>query len=385
MEKDKLCGIYVFECTKSGKRYVGQSVNIRKRINAHFSSAFSDIAKDKDTPLHRAIRKYGKDAFNWSVIEICEKEKLNEREIFWIKEFNSFKKGYNLTSGGDSPTDRKTDINIDAIIYEIKNSYLFFKQIADKFDVSYETVQAINTGRARYNKNEKYPLRKYRLVESFERNCEKSENNLMKIPLNERKQRKCSLCGNPITRKNSTGICVMCKSPTRNYTQNISKGKKNNHNVNSPRYDMDEFEKDINKLSTKEMAEKYKVTTQTIGRIKRKMGLGYHQNEYTNDMKEMIANKCPLKKISEKTGYTVPRIKNILLRNGYTKEDIDRYIKEVNKPTSVKMYTPDGIYFKTFNSLSEAYRYFNVTTGTQIQRAIRDRGGRYRWYLWKYC
>ena len=47
--------------------------------------------------------KYGIENFSFEVIEECEKEKLNDREIYWISFYNSNNKnnGYNLTNGGE--------------------------------------------------------------------------------------------------------------------------------------------------------------------------------------------------------------------------------------------------------------------------------------------
>lgn len=54
--------------------------------------------------LMKAIKKYGKNNFIVEVIERCDcKEKLNEREIFWIAFHDSTnrKKGYNISKGGN--------------------------------------------------------------------------------------------------------------------------------------------------------------------------------------------------------------------------------------------------------------------------------------------
>jgi group I intron endonuclease len=51
--------------------------------------------------LYAAIRKYGENNFLFEVVENCEDDIVNEREIYWIQHFNSFKDGYNMTSGGD--------------------------------------------------------------------------------------------------------------------------------------------------------------------------------------------------------------------------------------------------------------------------------------------
>lgn len=51
-----------------------------------------------------AFRKYGIDNFHFLVIEEVEQDKLDEREIFWIKYFkaNDPVRGYNRTEGGST-------------------------------------------------------------------------------------------------------------------------------------------------------------------------------------------------------------------------------------------------------------------------------------------
>lgn len=48
------------------------------------------------------MNKYGIENFFIEEIEEVENpDKLNEREVFWIEYFGTFKNGYNATSGGD--------------------------------------------------------------------------------------------------------------------------------------------------------------------------------------------------------------------------------------------------------------------------------------------
>ena len=91
--------IYLAENTVNGKRYVGQT--IRK-----FEERQAQHKKDSerlDFKFYRAIRKYGWDNFNWAVIVegVESVESLNSLEQYWIKELDTFKNGYNSTTGGE--------------------------------------------------------------------------------------------------------------------------------------------------------------------------------------------------------------------------------------------------------------------------------------------
>lgn len=93
-------GIYLIRNKIDGKIYVGQSVNIKARITAHKRKL--KINKHGNDYLQKAFNKYGADNFEFKVIENCNMEELDNKEIYWIKKFNSINRnfGYNLESGG---------------------------------------------------------------------------------------------------------------------------------------------------------------------------------------------------------------------------------------------------------------------------------------------
>ncbi len=94
-QTSKTEGVIYFIVNKfNGKKYVGQTVNPKKRWKEHRN-------KHDDTPIDNDISKYGYANFEFIVIEKdIPIESLDEREIYWIKYFDSFKNGYNCTIGG---------------------------------------------------------------------------------------------------------------------------------------------------------------------------------------------------------------------------------------------------------------------------------------------
>lgn len=96
-----ICGIYIIKNNINNKVYIGQSININKRIQEHFwkSTCQKDISYN--SVLHNAIRKYGKEHFYWEVLEECEPNLLDEREKIYIEQYNSISPyGYNILPGG---------------------------------------------------------------------------------------------------------------------------------------------------------------------------------------------------------------------------------------------------------------------------------------------
>lgn len=95
-----MIGIYKITNNINEKCYIGQSKDIEARWKKHIS-----VYNNKTAPnykLYRAMRKYGLASFRFEVIEECEPEELNSREIYWIQYYDSFLNGYNMTLGGEA-------------------------------------------------------------------------------------------------------------------------------------------------------------------------------------------------------------------------------------------------------------------------------------------
>lgn len=87
-------GIYMLTNAFDGKRYIGQSSNLYQRICGHASS-YKNVKSTQR--IVKAIRKYGFDSFTISILDYCEKEKLDEKEIYWISILSP---EYNIAIGG---------------------------------------------------------------------------------------------------------------------------------------------------------------------------------------------------------------------------------------------------------------------------------------------
>lgn len=83
--------------------YIGQTIRTyTSRWQQH-----KQQAKDRKYALYNAMNKYGVENFYPCLVEECENEQLNEREQYWIKYYHTRidENGYNLTDGGDTPSD----------------------------------------------------------------------------------------------------------------------------------------------------------------------------------------------------------------------------------------------------------------------------------------
>ena len=210
-------GIYKISNKINGKVYIGQSNNLKRRFKEHKIRYKSINSNEYNSVIHIAIRKYNIENFNFEIIEYCENSKLNEREIFWINYYDSFKNGYNCTLGGEGskrPSQKKCsrcgkatsrnfilcitcsnklkskNINvIEKIKHDLIYTYKSFEIISLENKVSQRCVRDINRGKTWYDKNVKYPLR----------NMKKHK---------ELKAKKCPQCGKKIHKKSA--LCISC-------------------------------------------------------------------------------------------------------------------------------------------------------------------------------
>jgi group I intron endonuclease len=78
--KEKIIGIYKIT-SPTGKVYIGQSLDIKKRISTYKSSMGHQQPK-----IHRSFKKYGFDNHVFEIIEECSLGLLDERETFYKKQ-----------------------------------------------------------------------------------------------------------------------------------------------------------------------------------------------------------------------------------------------------------------------------------------------------------
>ena len=139
-------GIYKIENVINHKVYIGQSIKIESRWKDEINDAFNENSHSYDYPLQRAIRKHGLADFSFEILEECTQNELNPKEKYWIHKYDSFYNGYNQTLGGDH-TKTAPKEKILGIIKDLEETDLYHKEIAEKWDISVEMVQGINTGR----------------------------------------------------------------------------------------------------------------------------------------------------------------------------------------------------------------------------------------------
>ena len=100
----------------TGERYVGQTTNFVRRKNEHLSQLKNKTHINKK--LQNAWNKYGENNFIVEKIQYdnISKEELNNEEIKYIKQYDSYNNGYNLTIGGDGG-DTRSKLNFEQFCF----------------------------------------------------------------------------------------------------------------------------------------------------------------------------------------------------------------------------------------------------------------------------
>lgn len=91
-------GIYKITRMKTGEIYIGKSTNVKDRWQQHCKTVFG-AGTIAHSILHTTMQKDGLQNFTFELVEEVPKEKLSEREKYWIDFYGSKKYGLNEKNG----------------------------------------------------------------------------------------------------------------------------------------------------------------------------------------------------------------------------------------------------------------------------------------------
>lgn len=92
-DKDK-GGIYKITDVRNQMCYIGQTTNFKNRWRTHAKRAVK-AEEGTSNRLYQEMWENGLENYTFQVVELCDKEKLTEREKFYIDFFNSKEWGFN--------------------------------------------------------------------------------------------------------------------------------------------------------------------------------------------------------------------------------------------------------------------------------------------------
>lgn len=88
--------IYKWTNIINNKSYIGATIQPEKRYKAHLIASNNPVY-----PFHKALNEFGLESFKYEEIENIDESLLDEREKYWISYYDSYKNGYNNSSGGE--------------------------------------------------------------------------------------------------------------------------------------------------------------------------------------------------------------------------------------------------------------------------------------------
>ena len=107
-DKDKLdilkyikgkSGIYMWTNKLNGKKYVGSSMNLNRRLLEYYN--VNRMLNEKSMAINVALLKYGYTNFSLTILEICDKDSLMYREKHF---FEVYSPEYNILKTPGSPS-----------------------------------------------------------------------------------------------------------------------------------------------------------------------------------------------------------------------------------------------------------------------------------------
>ena len=134
--------IYKITNQLNNKCYIGKTL---KSIAERWKDHITDYNRPhyEKRPLYDAMNKYGINNFFVEQIEECDDSLISEREVYWIKYYNSYvgfenSNGYNATIGGDG----KAFIDRQEVI-KVYQECQTIKETAQRLNISTDSVHDI--------------------------------------------------------------------------------------------------------------------------------------------------------------------------------------------------------------------------------------------------
>lgn len=179
-------GVYMIKNVLNGKCYIGSATKLSNRVNAHRCLLLS--GKHPNIILQRSFNKYGVNVFVIGVVELCEKEKLINRERYFCDLFRPF---FNIREVVESnrgiklseETRRKmSEAHSGKLQHENSKAALILSNIKRGGNLSEKTKKALmlgsksNIGKPKSDKT-KYLISQSKLGKKFNKKTRKYESN----------------------------------------------------------------------------------------------------------------------------------------------------------------------------------------------------------------
>ena len=94
-----MIGIYKITNKLNNHSYIGLSTKVEERWKYHQTPY--NQQRESYKSLYKAFEKYGIENFTFEILEECSIQELGEKEKYYIAKYDTYKNGYNMTTGGE--------------------------------------------------------------------------------------------------------------------------------------------------------------------------------------------------------------------------------------------------------------------------------------------
>jgi hypothetical protein len=108
-------GIYMWTNKLNGKKYVGSSVDLRRRLLEYYN--VKRILNEKSMPINKSLLKHGYQSFSLTILEFCDRDSLVSREKHF---FEVYSPEYNILKTPGSPDRGRGWVHSEASIEKIR-------------------------------------------------------------------------------------------------------------------------------------------------------------------------------------------------------------------------------------------------------------------------
>ena len=155
-------GIYALYWEEQDLVYIGKSVDTKKRFQKHIRDLISNL--HSNYKVQNIYNYFGSPKL--IILEETNIDSLDDKEIFWTKEFNSIEVGLNIVEAGKSGTgygvlhsrSKYTKLQVLKVFHDM---YLYttmsLQDIASKYQVNRSLPEHISNSTAHSWLKEKYP------------------------------------------------------------------------------------------------------------------------------------------------------------------------------------------------------------------------------------
>ena len=379
------------------KIYIGLSVS---STNERWKSHLWNARKNSNQVIDRAIFKYGKKNFKYEIIERVPFRKgirfLENREIFYISKFksNNGNIGYNRSLGGNVNVAKKISSNHKALTSKSQPSMkpIFAYDLNGKLVRSFQNINeaakfnVVTKGAifSALNKKERNGISKNFQWRQFDNDIPLKKINKFKIklPHNVKKIYQWDKNGNFVKKYSSIADAANDLHLNPSDIQRVLKGinmyTKGLHFTKTPNYKIPrkkrivggDAQKRIIKVSVYDVRGKLIDVVDGVAKTGRKYGCD------PSEISKCILNKKRAHRFKNGNTLQFKKFKNSLKK-------IKSLEKSLHGPREILMYSLNGNFLRSFDSIIKASEKMNLSRG-KIRHSLKNstlRGGD---YIWRY-